>query len=121
MARRSGGLETLDIAHRIIEIASDKQARDILLLDTRGICSVADYFIILSGESSKQLQAIYEEIGHVLKEIGILPQHREGTVDSGWLLLDYGDIIVHIFAPYEREYYKLDELWSLAKPVVRIQ
>jgi ribosome-associated protein len=58
---------------------------------------------------------------HSLKDEGILPHHREGTVASGWLLLDYGDVVVHIFAPAERQYYQLDELWSQAKAVVRIQ
>ena len=114
-------LEALELAQKIAEVASDKQGRDVLLLDTREVCGFADFFVICSGESSRQLQAIYEEIGHVLKKDGILPRRREGTLDSGWLLLDYGDVIVHIFAPFEREYYKLDDLWSLAKPLVRIQ
>jgi len=92
-----------------------------VLLDTRGVCSFADYFVMCSGDSVRQIQAIYDEVGHTLKREGILPHHHEGTVDSGWLLLDYGDVIVHIFAPFEREYYQLDELWSQAVPVVRIQ
>jgi len=92
-----------------------------VLLDTREVCSFADYFVLCSGDSSKQIQAIYDEIGHMLKREGILPHHHEGTLDSGWLLLDYGDVIVHIFASLEREYYQLDELWSQAKPLVRIQ
>jgi len=108
------------VAHRAVEAASDKQAMDILLLDTRGVCSFADYFVICSGDSGRQVEAIYDEVGHALKKEGILPHHREGTVDSGWLLLDFGDIIVHIFAPFEREYYQLDKLWSQAIPVVRL-
>lgn len=109
------------MAHKVVEAASDKQAKDVVLLDTREVCSFADYFIICSSDSSKQMQAIREEIGHVLKREGVWPHHHEGTLDSGWLLLDYGDVIVHIFAPLEREYYRLDELWSQAKPLVRIQ
>jgi len=93
---------------------------DILLLDTRGVCSFADYFVICSGDSGRQVEAIYDEVEHTLKKEGILPHHREGTVDSGWLLLDFGDTIVHIFAPFEREYYQLDKLWSQATPVVRL-
>ena len=93
---------------------------DILLLDTRGVCSFADYFVICSGDSGRQVEAIYDEVEHTLKKKGILPHHREGTVDSGWLLLDFGDTIVHIFAPFEREYYQLDKLWSQATPVVRL-
>lgn len=94
---------------------------DILLLDTRGVCSFADYFVICSGDSSRQIQAILDEVAHVLKREGILPHHSEGTVESGWLLLDFGDVIVHIFAAAEREYYQLDNLWSKAVPVLRIQ
>jgi ribosome-associated protein len=92
-----------------------------VLLDARGVCSFADYFVLCSGESTKQIEAIRDEIGHVLKKGGILPHHYEGTVDSGWLLIDFSDVIVHIFAPVEREHYQLDQLWSQATPIVRIQ
>ncbi len=77
--------------------------------------------MICSGESERQLEAIYDEVEHALKKEGIRPLHREGTSDSGWLLADFGDIIVHIFAPFERQYYQLDELWSKSTPVIRIQ
>ncbi len=114
-------LEGLELAHKAVEAAGDKQAVNIALLDARGVCSFADYFVICSGESGRQIKAIYEEVEHVLKKEGVLPHHREGAPDSGWLLLDFSDVIVHIFAPFEREYYQLDELWSTATPVVRIQ
>ena len=91
------------------------------MLDTGKICSFADYFVICTGESERQIKTIYDEVEHVLKKEGVLPLHREGTLDSGWLLLDFGDVIVHIFAPFEREYYQLDELWHEATTVVRIQ
>jgi len=94
---------------------------DIVLLDTREVCSFADYFVICSGDSDRQLKTIYEEIEHILKREGVLPHHREGTVDSGWLLLDFGDVIVHILDSVEREYYQLDKLWSRASTVVRVQ
>ncbi len=92
-----------------------------MLLDAQGVCSFADYFVICSGDSGRQMQAIYDEVGHTLKKEGILPHHHEGTVNSGWLLLDFGNVIVHIFAPLEREYYQLDKLWSQATPIIRIQ
>jgi len=104
-----------------VEAASDKQAGDIVLLDARTVCSFADYFVICSGETGRQIRAIYEEIEHALKKKGILPLHHEGTIDSGWLLLDYGNVIVHIFAALEREYYQLDKLWGEANLVLRIQ
>ncbi len=92
-----------------------------MLLDVREVCSFADYFVICSGDSGRQVKAIYDEVGQALKDEGVLPHHHEGTVDSGWLLLDFGGVIVHIFTPFEREYYQLDELWSQAKLVVKIQ
>lgn len=109
------------MARKAVEAASDKQASDIVLLDARTVCSFADYFVICSGDTERQIGAISEEIEHILKKEGVLPNHHEGTVDSGWLLLDYGDVIVHIFAPTEREYYQLDKLWGQAKLVLRIQ
>ncbi|MFC1967688.1 ribosome silencing factor [Chloroflexota bacterium] len=104
-----------------MDAAGDKQASDIILLDSREVCSFADYFVICSGDTERQIHAIHQEIMHALKKEGILPHHYEGTLESGWLLLDYGDVIVHIFAPAEREEYELDKLWSNAKPVLRIQ
>jgi len=114
-------LEAIEVARKVVEAAGDKQAEDIVLLDTRGVCSFADYFVICNGDSQRQIQAIYDEVGHVLKKEGILPHHHEGTVDSGWLLFDFGNVIVHIFAPFEREYYQLDKLWNQATPIIRIQ
>ncbi len=105
----------------MVEAAGDKQAADIVLLDAREVCSFADYFVICSGETNRQIKAIYDEVEHALKKDGILPHHHEGTVDSGWLLLDFGDVIVHIFATFERDYYQLDKLWSQASTVIRIQ
>jgi ribosome-associated protein len=104
-----------------VEAAADKQATDIVLLDVRQICSFADYFVICSGESERQIGAIYEEVDQVLRKVGASPHHSEGTPDSGWVLMDFGDIIIHIFSPFEREYYQLEKLWSEAFPVVRIQ
>ena len=104
-----------------MEAASDKQAVDVVLLDARGVCSFTDYLVICSGDSERQIQAIYNEVGHSLKKEGVLPHHHEGTVDSGWLLIDFGSVIVHIFTPFEREYYQLNKLWNQAIPIVRIQ
>jgi ribosome-associated protein len=91
------------------------------LLDVRDLSSFTDYFIICAGESGRQLNTIVDEIEKALKHDGILPHHREGTLDSGWLLLDYGDVVIHVFGAAEREYYKLDDLWHEAKTIIRIQ
>jgi ribosome-associated protein len=114
-------LEALELARRAVEIASDKQANNIVLLDLRDLCSFTDYFVICAGESARQIGTISDEIEKVLKKDGVLPHHHEGALDSGWLLLDYSDVIVHIFGAAERDYYKLDELWHEARVVLKIQ
>jgi ribosome-associated protein len=114
-------LEALELARQAVDAASDKQASNIVLLDVRDICSFADYFVICSGESGRQIRTVIDEIEKTLKHQGILPHHREGSTDSGWLLLDYTDVIIHIFSVEERDYYKLDNLWQNAKTVLRIQ
>lgn len=113
-------LEGVELAKRIAEAAADRQASDVVLLDTRKICSFADYFVICSGESQPQLEAIGEAIGKVVKQEAVTLHHREGDAASGWMLLDLGDIIVHIFSLFEREYYQLEKLWSRAPVVVKI-
>ena len=104
-----------------MDIAGEKQAANIVLLDAREVCSFADYFVICSGDNERQLRTIYDEIELNLKRSGVIPHHHEGTIDSGWLLLDYGDVIIHIFAAAERDFYNLDELWHEARTVLRIQ
>jgi ribosome-associated protein len=103
------------------ELASEKQARDISMLDVRALCSFADYFVICTGDTKRHIEAIWQSIDEVLKTKGVLTHHNEGTPDSGWMLGDFGSVIVHIFAPLERDYYQLDKLWDKATPVVRIQ
>ena len=114
-------LESTEIARKAVEVASDGQAADILMLDIRRVCTFADYFVICSGETRRQIEAIRDKIDEVLSREGVTIHRREGTADSGWVLLDYGGVIVHIFAPQEREYYTLDRLWAKATPVIRIQ
>lgn len=115
-------LDSAALARRIVEIAEAKQANDILLLDIRSVAVFADFFVICSGRSERQLQAMSRDIVKTLVDDERLkPSHTEGEPDSGWILLDYDDVIVHIFAPEQRRYYGLEELWSNAVPVVRIQ
>ena len=91
------------------------------MLDARGMCSFADYLVICTGESSRQIEAIRDEIWHTLKKAGVTPHHSEGDAESGWLLIDLNDVVVNIFAPSERELYQLDQLWSQATPILRVQ
>lgn len=109
------------MARRAVEVASDKQAVDIVMLDIRGVSDFADYFVICSGETERQIGTLRDEIDQALAKEGARLRQLEGSVDSGWVLLDFVDVIVHIFAPYEREYYQLERLWSKGTPVVRIQ
>jgi ribosome-associated protein len=92
-----------------------------MLLDIRSISLLADYFVICSGESERQIKAIVDEVIEKTKEDEVRPLHIEGDPPSGWVLVDYGSVIVHVFAPTVRGYYQLEQLWSDALIVVRIQ
>src|SRR3954467_1297205 len=111
----------LDVARRIVELAEDKKAADIVLLDLSGLTSVADAFVICSGGSDRQLEAIADGIIGGLRDEKIRPFGREGTAASHWILVDYGSVIVHVFTPPERDYYQLERHWNEAKTVLRVQ
>lgn len=109
------------LAHNIVEIASDKKASDVLLLDLRPLTTFTDYFVIMNGTSSVQLRALSENVQERLEDEGIRSLHAEGSPEDGWILIDYGPVVVHIFRPEQRAYYGLEQLWSGATTVVRIQ
>jgi ribosome-associated protein len=115
-------VEALSLARRIVDLASDKLASDIVLLDIRGVSLIADYFVIATSGSERQASAILKDLSEkLIEEFGRKPLHTEGKPDSGWVLLDYGDVIVHVFSPAERTFYNLEQLWSAATPIVRLQ
>jgi ribosome-associated protein len=109
-----------ELAHRIVDVASDKKAVDIVLLRTSEVTTMADYFVIASGRSDRQVQALSQAIVDELRDEGIKPLGIEGRGGARWVLIDYGSVIVHVFAPEEREYYGLERLWSKAAQVVRV-
>lgn len=111
----------LELARRIVELAEDKKAADIVLLELAPITSLTDYFVICSGGSERQLDAIADGIISTLRDEKIKPIGREGTPASHWVLVDYGSVIVHIFTPPEREYYGLEKHWSEAKTILAVQ
>ena len=113
-------LESEKLAKTIVDLIVGKLGEDVLLLDIRPVSMIADHFVICHGASERQIQAIHEGILTELKEMGIRPLHSEGTPASGWLLVDYGSVIVHIFLPQTRQYYSLEQLWKDAKTVVRM-
>jgi ribosome-associated protein len=112
--------DAADLAHRIVEIASDKKGNDIVMLRTAEVTSMADFFVICSGRSDRQVAALSGAIVDELRDDGIRPLGIEGRGSSRWVLLDYGTVIVHVFAPEEREYYGLERLWGKAVQVVRV-
>jgi ribosome-associated protein len=115
-------LAALDLARRIVDLAADKLASEIVLLDIRGVSLIADYFVLATVGSDRQASAILNDLGDkLLDEFGRKPLHTEGKPDSGWVLLDYGDVIVHVFSPTQRTFYNLEQLWAAATPIVRLQ
>ena len=114
-------LNSAQVARAAVDIASDKKASDVLLLDIREVTTIADYFVICSGNNPRQIQAIADSLEEELEKQGVKALHREGIAEAGWVLLDFGDVIIHIFGTKEREYYRLERLWSEAKTVVYLQ
>ncbi len=100
------------LADRVVQLAEDKKAFDIVTLDIRSISTIADYFIICSGRSSIHVQSIAQGIMDTLaKNEGITPR-KEGFKEGRWVLLDYGDVVVHVFQDEERHFYHLERLWG---------
>jgi ribosome-associated protein len=111
----------LDLARRIVELAEDRKAADIVLLDLGDLTTIADAFVICSGGSERQISAIADGIVEGLRDERVKPIGREGTPASHWVLVDFGSVIVHVFTPPERDYYGLEKHWSSARVVVRVQ
>jgi ribosome-associated protein len=120
-AERAPERTPLELARRIVELAEDKKAADIVLLDLSALTTLADHFVICSGGSERQLDAIADAILEGLRAEGVRPIGREGLAASHWVLLDYGSVIVHVFTPPERDYYQLEKHWAEAKTILRVQ
>ncbi|HIU64784.1 MAG TPA: ribosome silencing factor [Candidatus Avacidaminococcus intestinavium] len=101
-----------EIAKQAANVANDKKAEDILVLNMEGISPVTDYFVIASAGNGILVKAIADNIEEQLAEAGVLPLHKEGYVEGRWVLLDYGDCVVHIFLDEERNFYNLEQLWA---------
>jgi ribosome-associated protein len=104
-----------EIAAAIAGYASDRKALDLVQMDLRGMIGYTDYFVICSGRTDRQTKAIHDAIYAGMKsEHGILPRRVEGVADARWILMDYLDVVVHVFTPEMREYYRLEQLWGEA-------
>ncbi|MBV8998856.1 MAG: ribosome silencing factor [Solirubrobacterales bacterium] len=104
-----------DLATQIVELAADRKAVDLVQLDLRGMLGYTDYFVICSGRTERQTKAIHDAIYEGLKSAyRRLPERVEGLPGARWILMDYLDVVVHVFVPEMREYYRLEQLWGEA-------
>jgi ribosome-associated protein len=111
-----------EIARAVSEYAADRKALDIIQLDLREMVSYTDYFVICSGRSDRQCKAIHDAIHLGMKDQhGMLPRRVEGLAQAHWILMDYLDVIVHIFTPQTRDYYQLEQLWGEAPALAAVR
>ncbi len=108
-------LPSTELAAEIARYALDKKAHDVLELDMRGLVGYTDYFVVCSGNTDRQVKAIHDAIhAGVKQEHGVLPRRVEGAGRAQWVLMDYLDVVVHLFTPATREFYRLEQLWGEA-------
>jgi ribosome-associated protein len=106
-------LSPLEQARRIAALCEEKLATDVAILDMRAVCDYTDYFVIASGRNARQTKAIHDEVYEQLKrEHRLLPRSVSGVSDATWIVDDYLDVVLHVFTPETREYYRLEDLWS---------
>lgn len=122
MQRGGASLESLDLARCVVDSLVERQAEDVLLLDISDVSIIADYFVIASASTDRQARALIEAVTTQCKEDqGPMLRRIEGEPDDGWVLIDYGGVVVHLFAPEARSYYDLEGLWKDSRVVVRVQ
>lgn len=121
VAGREPCLDSIERARNAALAAEDHQASSIILLDIRELTPFADFFVICNGTSDRQIKAIGDAIEESLRPHVEKPPRREGTPRSGWYLLDYGDLIVHIFSPEQRDFYRIERLWERGKTLLTLQ
>jgi ribosome-associated protein len=115
-------VETIALAREISATAADKKAENVVLLDLRQMAGIADYFVIANGGVGRQVDGIADAIREAVRELDPERNVRsEGSAQHGWLLLDYGDLVVHLFTPSRRAYYDLDRLWAKASVLLRME
>jgi ribosome-associated protein len=106
-------LSPIEQARQIAAVAQDKLARDVVILDMRPVCAYTDFFVVCAGGNPRQAKSIWDEVHARLKqENGLLPRSIEGATEATWIIGDYVDVVVHVFTPETREYYRLEDLWD---------
>lgn len=110
-------MELKEIVKKIYNIIEEKKGEDIKIIDIAKVSTIADYFIIASANNINQVQAISDEIDFILGKEGIMPKAIEGNKNASWMLLDYNDIVVHIFLREDRAFYDLDRIWRDGKEI----
>jgi ribosome-associated protein len=109
------------MARKLVDVLEDKKADNIILLDIHEIASFTDYFVICNGSSDRMLSALADAASEAAHQLFQLPAKIEGRPEDGWLLVDLGDMIVHLFSPDQREYYRLEQLWDKGKVLLKLQ
>lgn len=100
-------------ARRIAALAQEKLAKDVVILDMQGVCSYTDFFVVCTGANTRQTKAIWDEVHARLKhEKGLLPRSAAGEADATWIVADYLDVVLHVFTPEARDFYRLEDLWG---------
>ena len=115
--RKEDSMTPKEMAMAIAKAVDSKKGKDILVLETDGVTSLCDYFVLCSGSSAPQLKALGDAAEKAMKDNDIVPHHIEGHRGGTWILQDYGDVVVHLFSEEAREFYDLDRLWQDAKTV----
>ena len=106
-------LSSLEQARRIAALATEKLAEDVVILDMRPVCVYTDFFVLATGRNARQTKAIYDEVhGQLKQESRLLPRAVDGTKEAEWIIADYLDVVLHVFTPETRAFYRLEDLWG---------
>ena len=105
-------LSSLDQARRIAALAGEKLAEDVVILDMRPVCVYTDFFVLATGRNPRQTKAIFDEVYAQLKQDGVLPRAVDGQQEAEWVIADYLDVVLHVFTPETRDFYRLEDLWG---------
>jgi ribosome-associated protein len=118
--RLESATESLELAEKIADLLSERQAADIVMMDIGKVSTFTDYFVIATANNPRQMTALIDSLERDLRADGLKPRRIEGAPDSGWVLIDFNDAIVHLFSPEQRDYYNLEELWAKGVSVIHM-